>query len=364
MVSGQAASDSEPESSPKEIPVVDFANWKPGSSREERMKVAQEIVSACRDVGFVYIVNHGMAPEKVAEAFAWSEKFFNLSSDEKQKAPHPSGASVHRGYSSPGLEKVSQAMSDKEDPELAKRLREITDYKESYDIGSDGNQDQPNVWIPEEMLPGFRSFMTQFYWDCFEVTKNVLRAISIGIGLEEEDYLLKFHSGHNNQLRLLHYPPLPAALLEEQKYARMPSHTDWSTITFLFQDECGGLEVEDIRNKGRYIAATPIKDAIVMNVGDLLQRWSNDYLRSTFHRVTLPPLSDRYEGFNRMVRGRYSIPYFTAPDPTSVIKCLPSCVSEDKPASYLPITQHDYNRLRASTHYETAATNTGGGAAY
>ncbi|KMU87045.1 thymine dioxygenase [Coccidioides immitis H538.4] len=329
MVPGQAASDSEPESSPKGIPVVDFANWKRGSSREERMKVAQEIVSACRDVGFVYIVNHGMAPEKVAEAFAWSEKFFNLSSDEKQKAPHPSGASVHRGYSSPGLEKVSQAMSDKEDPELAKRLREITDYKESYDIGSDGNQDQPNVWIPEEMLPGFRSFMTQFYWDCFEVTKNVLGAISIGIGLEEEDYLLKFHSGHNNQLRLLHYPPLPAALLEEQKYARMPSHTDWSTITFLFQDECGGI-----------ISA------------------------QLFIGVTLPPLSDRYEGFNRMVRGRYSIPYFTAPDPTSVIKCLPSCVSEDKPASYLPITQHDYNRLRATTHYETAATNTGSGAAY
>ncbi|WEW55743.1 hypothetical protein PRK78_001176 [Emydomyces testavorans] len=361
MESSQVLSDSVSEKSPREIPVVDFTNWKPDSSFEERMRVAKELVAACRDVGFVYILNHGIHPERLAEAFAWSEKFFNLSSDEKQKAPHPSGFSVHRGYSSPGLEKVSQTMSEKEDRELAKKLREITDYKESYDMGSDENEDQPNVWIPEEVLPGFRDFMTRFYWECFEVSKNLLRAIALGIDLEDEKYLIKFHSGHNNQLRLLHYPSLPAALLEEQIYARMPSHTDWSTITFLFQDECGGLEVEDINNQGHYIPATPIKDAIVMNVGDLLQRWSNDHLRSTFHRVTLPPLADRYEGSNRMVRERYSIPFFVAPDPTALIKCLPSCVSEEKPASYLPITQREYNRLRATTLYETAANESGSG---
>ncbi|EEP80977.1 conserved hypothetical protein [Uncinocarpus reesii 1704] len=275
MAYDQALSDTESEQSPREIPVVDFASWRPDSSLQERMKVAVEIVSACREVGFVYILNHGIPSERLAEAFAWSEKFFHLSSDEKLKAPHPSGPSVHRGYSSPGLEKVSQATSDRDDPELARKLREVADYKESYDIGSDDNQDQPNVWIPEQVLPGFRKFMTDFYWDCFKVGQNIMRAIALGIGLEDEDYLLQFHSGHNNQLRLLHYPPLPASWLEDQKYARMPSHTDWSTITFLFQDECGGLEAEDINKKGYYMPATPIKDAIVMNVGDLLQRWSN-----------------------------------------------------------------------------------------
>lgn len=123
------ASDQHFNKSPRKIPVVDFANWKPDSSPEERMHVAKQIVSACQDVGFVYIVNHGVASETLKEAFSWSEKFFRLSTAEKQLAPHPSGAVVHRGYSSPGLEKVSQATSATEDRELAKKLREVTDYK-------------------------------------------------------------------------------------------------------------------------------------------------------------------------------------------------------------------------------------------
>ncbi|KAI1935652.1 hypothetical protein LOZ66_005192 [Ophidiomyces ophidiicola] len=355
------SSDSQLDRSPTEIPVVDFAKWRPDGSAEERVSVANELVSACKTVGFVYILNHGITPERLTEAFAWSKRFFHLSLEDKQKAPHPSGASVHRGYSCPGLEKVSQATSDREDAELAKKLREVIDYKESYDMGSDENQMQSNVWIPEEMLPGFRKFMTQFYCDCFQVAKNILRAITLGIGIDDQDYLLKFYSGYNNQLRLLRYPPIPAYLLEHAKYARMPSHTDWSTITFLFQDECGGLEVEDIHNKGQFIPATPMKDAIVINVGDLLQRWSNDQLRSTPHRVTLPPLPDRYEGADRTVRERFSIPFFVSPDPTSLIKCLSTCASEEKPASYLPIIQSEYNRLRSMTHYQSTSTEAGSG---
>jgi isopenicillin N synthase-like dioxygenase len=142
-------------------------------------------------------------------------------------------------------------------------------------MGSDQDQYQPNVWLPEETLPGFRTFMTKFYWECFGVAGDILRAIALGIGLKDEDHLLRLHSGHNNQLRLLHYPSLPAAALESEQFARMPAHTDWSSITILFQDDCGGLEVEDLKHLGNYVPATPIKNAIVMNVGDLLQRWSN-----------------------------------------------------------------------------------------
>lgn len=145
-------------------------------------------------------------------------------------------------------------------------------------MGSDENEEQPNVWLPEGVLPGFRQFMDRFYWECFEVGKNILRAIALGIGLGDEEYLVKYHSGHGNQLRLLHYPSIPAAWLEGGKYARIPPHTDWSTITLLFQDECGGLEAEDIKHKGLYMPATPIENALVMNVGDLLQRWSNGKL--------------------------------------------------------------------------------------
>ncbi|KAJ5935417.1 Oxoglutarate/iron-dependent dioxygenase [Penicillium verhagenii] len=331
------------------IPIVDFARW--NSDDTSRLLIAREIVAACQKVGFVYIVNHSLPESLLDDAFHWSQIFFELSQEEKLQAPHPEGWAVHRGYSWPGLEKVSglEATSAEDDQERAKELREVPDIKESYDIGSENNPSQPNQWIPEETLPGFRSFMTNFYGECFRVGGEILQALAKGLDLDE-NHLLEKHSGHNNQLRLLHYPPVPASALENDRAARCPAHTDWSSITLLFQDDCGGLEVEDVHRPGTFVPATPIKNAIVMNVGDLLQRWSNDRLRSTSHRVTLPPLADRFEGKERMTRGRFSIPYFMAPDPDSVIECIPSCRG-DEPAKYEPITQAGYNQMRASMQY-------------
>lgn len=147
--------------------------------------------------------------------------------------------------------------------------------QESYEIGSSECEEQPNVWLPEDVLPGYRDFMSSFYWRCDAIAKSLLRAMTLGIGLQDSDFLVKFHSGHNNQLRLLHYPSIPAESLESQKMARMPAHSDWPSITLLFQDDCGGLEVEDPHVQGKFLPATPMKGALVMNVGDLLMRWSN-----------------------------------------------------------------------------------------
>jgi len=97
-------------------------------------------------------------------------------------------------------------------------------------------------------------------------------------GLKDPEFLLRFHSGHNNQLRLLHYPPIPAAQLENEPSARMPAPSDWGSITILFQDDCGGLEVENQHAPGRFIKVIPLKNAIVMNIGDLLMRRSNSEL--------------------------------------------------------------------------------------
>lgn len=124
--------------------------------------------------------------------------------------------------------------------------------------------------------------MTKFYWECFRVGGEILQALAIGLDLDDENYLLNKHSGHNNQLRLLHYPPIPASALESNSAARCPTHTDWSSITLLFQDDCGGLQVEDPAHLGTFIPATPIKHAIIMNVGDLLQRWSNGLCPNMF----------------------------------------------------------------------------------
>lgn len=112
------------------IPIVDFAPWDGKASLAEKKQVATQLTQACRDIGFVYIINHDVSPTRLAEAFAWSKKLFDLPQDKKMLAPHPSGYAVHRGYSWPGLEKVSNAMGDEEDAEeLKKELRQVSDMK-------------------------------------------------------------------------------------------------------------------------------------------------------------------------------------------------------------------------------------------
>ncbi|KAL8858350.1 MAG: hypothetical protein Q9178_005031 [Gyalolechia marmorata] len=333
------------------VPIVDFAKWHVGSSPEEKQKIADQLVRACQSVGFVFVINHLLPPDKLGEAFAWSKKMFDLEQKQKMLAPHPPGHVVHRGYSWPGLEKVSNSMGDEDDPGLIGKIRQVVDIKESYEIGSDNYPEQPNVWLPDHVLPGFRQFMTAFYWDSWENAKMILQAMAIGIGLDE-DYFLRYHSGHENQLRLLHYPPVPAANIENQSMTRMSAHSDWGSITMLYQDDCGGLEIENPQKKGEFIAAEPLQDAIVLNVGDLLQRWSNDTLKSSLHRVTLPPRQDRFTGNEKLTRARYSIPYFVAPMEKAVIETVQQCVNEKNPAKYKPITWDEYRLMRGSMQYE------------
>ncbi|KAK4542266.1 hypothetical protein LTR36_006919 [Oleoguttula mirabilis] len=345
--------------SPSTIPVIDFSRWNASTSKAERLAVAKELTDACRRVGFVYIINHGLSQELLDEAFDTSKRLFDLSLEEKMQAPHPDGPEVHRGYSYPGLEKVSQYMDG--DEHVGEQLRQVGDCKESYEVGSEENAQQPNVWLPESTLPGFKDFTTRFYWECNKVAQSLLQAMTLGIGLDDAEYLIKYHSGHNNQLRLLHYPPVPAAQFESQAAARMPAHSDWGSITLLFQDDCGGLEVEDPKTPGKFVPATPMTGACVMNVGDLLMRWSNDYLKSTLHRVTLPALSDRFEGDQRVTRARYSIPYFVSADTESLVECLPACTDAQHPVKYEPVTQDVYRKVRAKLQYPTTKPVTAAG---
>ena len=111
------------------IPIVDFSNWRSANNPDSRLQIAREITSACKTVGFVYIANHAIPSERLDEAFAWSKKFFDLSEEEKSKAPQPAGTSIIRGYSKPGLEKISQVICEERDLEVERKLREVTDCK-------------------------------------------------------------------------------------------------------------------------------------------------------------------------------------------------------------------------------------------
>lgn len=261
-------------SKPLQLPIIDLDLFLNAATPDLRQNTAAELVDACRKYGFVYVKGHGVPPNELEQAFSISKKFYALPTEEKMKAPHPPGWAVHRGYSWPGLEKVSNALSEEDDKDLAERLREVQDYKESYEIGSEDNPEMPNVWPPDNVLPEWRPFMTNFYWTCWKAARTILEALALGLGTEP-DLILKPHSGHHNQLRLLHYPPIPAKLIESEKFARMPAHSDWSSITILFQDDCGGLQVENPDRAGDFIDVTPVADTLILNVGDLLMRWSN-----------------------------------------------------------------------------------------
>lgn len=194
--------------------------------------------------------------------------------------------------------------------------------------------------------------MTKFYWRLEELAKAVLLAFGEGLNLTESEMekMLTLHSGHNNQLRLLHYPPVPAEWLEKTIVARMPAHTDWSSFTFLFQDDCGGLELENPGSK-EFVAATPKEGTLVLNIGDMWMRASNGIFSSATHRVTIPPLEDRIDGKERTTRGRYSIPYFVAPDHDGTVETYSSLVNGERPKKYEPVVFKDYGLWLAKYQY-------------
>ncbi|RDA94033.1 hypothetical protein CP533_5287 [Ophiocordyceps camponoti-saundersi (nom. inval.)] len=329
------------------IPIIDLRPFESGNAHEVA-ECAAELFTAFKTVGFAYIKNHGVPQEQVDEAFRWSRKFFALSQDVKNKAPHPPEGWYHRGYSGIGVEKATQMIFDPHD--IAEK-RKVPDCKESFEIGSEESKRMPNIWLPEDDIPGFRSFFNRFYKTCYGVEVKILRAIAIGMGLEET-YFVKCHSIHNNQLRLLHYPPVKDALLRSGKVESIGAHSDFGTLTLLFQDSVGGLEVEDVHEKGTFRPAVPIPGTMVVNIGDLLMRWSNDELRSTLHRVRTPPRDDDdIEDEERMTLTRYSIPYFICADDNTMIDCLPGCHGPDRPKKYEPVNCNQYVDFRMNALY-------------
>lgn len=350
------------------IPIVDFGAFHNGETSEQE-HVAQQIDEAFRNVGFVYLKNHGVPKEKVKECFEWSRKFFALPLEAKMLAPHPPGGAHHRGYSAPGLEKVTQHAYEK--GEIAKS-REVPDFKESYESGNVNDESQPNIWLPEEKLPGFRSFMESYFTECATLIHKILDALSMALSVPSPG-LSPTHSDSLFQLRLLHYPAIEAEQLMNNKRSRINAHSDFGTMTLLFQDDVGGLEIEDPNSPGTFHRAGAIEDTVLLNIGDLMARWSNDRWRSTVHRVGLPPaksikipgLGVNTEGRRRdekvvelqhdeaaIVPNRYSIPFFATANMDTVIEALPGCWSEENPKKYEPVTALGYVQMRMAALYD------------
>jgi isopenicillin N synthase-like dioxygenase len=299
----------------REIPVIDVSPMFAGG--EGRRTVAREIGAAAREIGFFSIVNHRIPAGLCDDVFAQARAFFALPEAEKERIAFERSP-VYNGYSRMYAEKLH--------PDLP------SDLKESWCMGLEVIGE--NLW-PD--LPGFRPTLHAYFTAVHALCVELHRAVAIDLGADPHhfDALIERTLG---QLRLLHYPPHPGAF-DGVLYGAAP-HTDYGNITFLMQDDAGGLEV--CTRDGEWIAVPPRAGVILCNIGDALMRWSNDVYVSTPHRVV-----------NASGRERYSVVFFGDVDGDALIESFPSCTSAERPARYAPITYADYLARRMGDAYPT-----------
>jgi isopenicillin N synthase-like dioxygenase len=181
---------------------------------------------------------------------------------------------------------------------LVEELRKtVPDLKETMEIGRDNHPVYKNNWPPGDVA--FKEIMSSFFWTCQALQIQIMSALAVALGFENE-YFTPFIDQGDNNLRILHYPPATAGIFDENQ-VRAGKHTDYGTITLLFQDSAGGLQVKSPGST--WVDVTPIPGTVVVNTGDLLNRWSNGLIASTQHQVVKPPT----QPVDGMFPGRYSI---------------------------------------------------------
>jgi isopenicillin N synthase-like dioxygenase len=309
------------------IPRLDLNDYLNGTPEQKR-NFSNDIGNAFNDTGFVTITNHGLDVDLINKLYKEVQNFFTLPEAEKLKYEKVELAG-QRGYTSKGREKAK----DSKTPDL-KEFWQTGQYVEDGDVIKDEYPDNVKV----EEYPGFNEVTKEVYQKLEKAGKQILNAISVYLGLPENYFEDKVHNG-NSILRGIHYFPIenPEALPADA--VRAGAHEDINLITLLIGASADGLEV--LTQQGEWFAIKAHGEDIVVNVGDMLQRLTNNKLRSTTHRVVNPPRE-------LMKNSRYSVPFFLHPKSSMDLSSLDSCVDKDHPKAYSDITAGDYldERLR------------------
>ncbi|WP_445681665.1 isopenicillin N synthase family dioxygenase [Radicibacter daui] len=308
------------------VPVIDAAGLY-SDDIAARRSVATALHQACRDIGFFYVVNHGLEPALMARTFERSHEFFSLPLEKKNEIAFHKSAH-NRGYVAIGVEKL--------DPTKKTDLKEALNFGREVQPG-DPEFGQPlrgpNQW-PADM-PDWCADIRHFRSRVDDFAQRLARAFALSLELPEEWFADKIDRPIAT-LRFLHYPPQGGAIAEEQIGAG--AHTDYGIFTVLFQDEVGGLQVRNVA--GEWIDAPPLAGAAVINVGDLMMRWTNDLYLSTPHRV-----------INASGRERYSIAYFFDPNYDAPIETIPTCIPAGEAARYEPTTGGGFIEAKLNATY-------------
>ena len=305
-----------------QIPSVDLRDFL-GKDIDKRMSFIKSLGRAYEEIGFVALKGHFLDKDLVDELYTQVRLFFNLPDETKAKYEIP-GLAGQRGYTSFGKEHA--------------KGRTTGDLKEFFHFGQNNpptnGEDYPeNVLVDEN--PAFNSIGQKTFAALEKTGLFVLRALALHLGLEES-YFDPYVKGGNSILRAIHYPPI----LEEPKEAeRAAAHGDINLITLLMGAQGRGLQVQN--HQGDWIDAIAEEDELVINVGDMLSRHTNNKLKSTIHRVVNPPRSS-------WGSSRYSIPFFMHPVSNMKLDVLPHCIDDENPKKFENITAGEFleERLR------------------
>ena len=307
------------------LPVIDLRPLRDGS---DPRGVADALDAACTDLGFFVVTGHGLDSGLRAETMEQARRFFALPFEEKMEISIAK-SSCHSGYVPSKAETLDDALG--------------ADAKEALDITYDRGPDHPEVvagtplhgpaqW-PSALMPAFKSVADEYAHACLEINTHLMRGLALALGLAPEVFEPMF-TDPIASLRMLHYAPAGTGEVAPGAGA----HTDYGSLTLLAQDDIGGLQVA-ARGGGWIDVATP-PDALIVNLGDMIARWTNHRYVSTRHRV-----------LNPVGQHRYSLPYFVAPDFRAVIEAIPTCVEPGAEPVYPPVTVGEYMLSRfAATH--------------
>ncbi len=302
-----------------QTPIVSFEGFQSG----DRLKILDTVSNVDRalsDCGFMASSDLGFSDELIAKVFEASATFFSSDTKNKMRSAYLS-AEENFGYQAFASEHLDPASP--------------ADLKETFTM-----RNILNATIEENRWPSveFKELMQLFFAECLERAFLLQRILAKALNLEE-DFFVKFHSGQNISLRLLRYPVCSSDKVQDSQLGA-GAHTDYGLTTFLFQDSVGGLQICD--QDGNWQDVEPDKSVVLINSGDLLERWTNGKYRSTLHRV------------KPMTRGRdrFSIAFFVDPDSDTEVKVLDSFIGADTPRKFSDVKAGDYirGRLEDSHH--------------
>lgn len=306
------------------IPAVDLSDFT-GKNPELKNSFVAQLGKAFEEVGFVAVKNHGISDELIEKLYKYVQEFFSLPADKKKSYEIP-GLAGQRGYTSYGKEHAKGS--------------EAPDLKEFFQYGQTVPNDHPlkpeypdNVKVND--IEGFNETLFNAYRAFEKSGKLLLQAIALYLGLDEHFFDDKVEEG-NSIVRAIHYPPITQ---EPKSAIRAEQHEDINLITLLVGASASGLEI--LNKQNQWVPVTSLEDQIVVNVGDMLQRLTNNKLKSTTHRVVNPPRELWHTS-------RFSIPFFLHPKSAMDLSALKECIDENHPKAFEDITAGEYldERLR------------------